>query len=125
MWFYASSGLETGITFLWLSACLWVLAKWAASGTQLQRRWAVVLGLGWLVRPELFLYSALFLAGVLALQWRADTWRQRMRLLVAALALPAAYQLLRMGYFGVLVANTADREGGHESSVGAGVALSR
>ena len=57
-----------------------------------------MLGLGWLVRPELVMYSVAFLAVVLALQWRTDTWRQRVRLLAAAAALPVAYQVFRMGY---------------------------
>ena len=112
MWFYASSGLETGITFLWLGGCLWLLATWAVSTERLRRWSAVVLGLGWLVRPELVMYSITFLAVVVALQWRTDTWRERVRLLIAAAALPFAYQIFRMGYYGALVANTAiDKEG--------------
>ncbi len=110
MWFYASSGLETGIAFLWLGAALWVLATWSVSSSRLPWWGALILGLGWLVRPELALYTIAFLVTVLCLQ-RGDSWGARLRLLAIALALPAAYQLFRMGYYGALVANTAvDKE---------------
>ncbi len=105
MWFYASSGLETGIVFLWLGLSLWLLVNWSRSSERLPWWAAIVLGLGWLVRPELAMYTVAFLLTVLCLQ-RA-TWAGRLRLLAIALALPAAYQLFRMGYYGSLVANTA------------------
>jgi arabinofuranosyltransferase len=107
MWYFASSGLETGLTFLWLGACMWMLGRWSTSANSLPPSNAVVLGLGWLVRPELVLYSVGFLFVVLLMQWDRDTWRSRLRLAAFAVALPAAYQLFRMGYYGALVANTA------------------
>ena len=107
MWWYATSGLETGLVFLWLGFALWTLATWSISGARMKRLNGVLLGLGWLVRPELAVYSVAFLAVVLALQWRDDTWRDRTKFLASALALPFAYELFRMGYYGSLVANTA------------------
>jgi arabinofuranosyltransferase len=107
MWFYASSGLETGLTFLWLGACLWILAEWSTTDHRLSPIRAVVLGIGWLVRPELMLYSIAFLITVIVVQWRSDTWTSRIRIALVAFALPIAYQVFRMGYFGELVANTA------------------
>ena len=68
---------------------------------------AIVLGLGWLVRPELALFSVVFLLVVLAGQWRADDAPNRARLIAAMFALPFIYQVFRMGYYGSLVANTA------------------
>ena len=106
MWLYASTGLETGLVFLWLGTCMWVLAGWARDG-RLPIAGQVVIGLGWLVRPELVVYTVVFLAAVLAAQWHRDTWPDRLRLLAVSLALPAAYELFRMGYYGVLVSNTA------------------
>jgi len=107
MWFYATSGLETGLVFLWMGLSLWMLASWSSSGTRMKHLSGTVLGLGWLVRPELAVYSVAFLAVVLAVQWRVDTWRDRVKFLAAALALPVAYQVFRMGYYGTVVANTA------------------
>lgn len=107
-WVWATSGLETGLTWGWLGACLLLLARWAtAPEAPIGRVAAVVLGLGWLVRPELVLLSALFLLAVLAGEWRTTSWRGRARTVAWFVAVPAAYQVFRMGYFGLLVANTA------------------
>ena len=107
MWSYATGGLETGLAFLWLGLSFWLLARWATDTKQLSLWHAAVLGLGWLVRPELVLFTIAFLTTVLVLQWPTDTWKSRIRFLVAALVLPAVYQVFRMGYYGALVANTA------------------
>jgi arabinofuranosyltransferase len=134
MWRFSSSGLESGLTFAWLGASLALLASWAAptdaAGVERPRRstpdeapraaptsagagrrlspWAAaVLGLGPLVRPELTLVSIGFIAIVLFAQWRETGWRSRLGILGAALALPVAYQIFRMGYYGSLVPNTA------------------
>lgn len=107
-WAYATSGLETGLVFAWLGACLWILAGWARDGDhRLGASSAAIVGLGWLVRPEMVLFSAIFVLVVLLQQWRRDTWAARSRFALAALALPVAYQIFRMGYFGSIVANTA------------------
>ena len=106
-WYFASSGLETGLIFLWLGACLWVLARWSdGTSSRLHLGAAMVLGLGWLVHPELVLYSVAFLLVVGVGEWRRGR-RHTVALLLAAVALPAVYQVFRMGYFGQLVANTA------------------
>jgi arabinofuranosyltransferase len=106
-WVFATSGLETGLSFAWLGAALWILAEWAHHDDRLSLPRAFVLGMGWLVRPELVLFSALFLFIVLAVQWRDDRWRDRLQILAAFVAVPFAYQLFRMGYFGSVVTNTA------------------
>lgn len=108
VWTYTTTGLETGLTFLWLATCLWILARWAGRADgRVGLAGLVVLGLGPLVRPELALDSAVFLLILLAVGWRRDSWVGRVRVLAVALALPVAYQLFRMGYFGVAVSNTA------------------
>ena len=99
MWDFSTSGLEFGLSFAWLGAVLWVLARWA-DGETLGWPHAVVLGLGPLVRPDAALYSLAALAAVVAVD-------RRWRLLAAALVLPVAYQLFRMAWFGALVPNTA------------------
>lgn len=107
MWKFASSGLENGLTFAWLGASCALLGAWARADRRLASWAAIVLGLGPLVRPELALFSVLFLAIVLGGQWRADTWRSRALFLAAALALPLGYELFRIGYYASLVPNPA------------------
>ncbi|MGA2837441.1 MAG: hypothetical protein ABSF84_12670 [Acidimicrobiales bacterium] len=106
VWTYASTGLETGLTFLWLGACLSILVRWTDKDHL--GRWAMVtLGLGPLVRPELLIDTLIFLGAIIAAEWSTATWRSRARLIAWAFALPIAYQVFRMGYYGEFVANTA------------------
>ncbi|MYS25261.1 arabinofuranosyltransferase [Streptomyces sp. DvalAA-14] len=111
-WDYASSGLENGLTTGWIGAAWWLLvgarptaAPPATGRTGLRRRreWATafVIGLGPLVRPDLALVSAVFLG---ALWWllRPPVGRTLL-MLGAAAGLPAAYEVFRAGYYGVLV----------------------
>lgn len=107
VWTFASSGLENGLVFAWLGACLWALATSSRQERPLRAGFAVLLGLGPLIRPELALYSGLFLLVVLSWRRNEDTWRDRARLLAWAVALPVAYQIFRMGYYGSLVPNPA------------------
>jgi arabinofuranosyltransferase len=106
VWIFSSSGLEGGLVLAWLGACALLLERWGRGPDPLPRGSALVLGLGPLVRPELGIYTVALLAAVLAGQHRYG-WRTGLRLLLWALAVPAAYQVFRMGYYGVLVPNTA------------------
>ena len=107
-WDFATSGLETGLTFAWLGGSFWGLVAVAgrdAGPPAGAARWlAVLLGLGPLIRPDLAIFSAGFLLLLLGL---ARSRREWPALLGAAAALPLAYQLFRMGYFGGLVPNPA------------------
>ena len=108
VWSLASQGLETGLVFAWLAGCLAILVRWAAREGRAVPRWAlVVLGLGPLVRPELALDTLVFLGVVLLLDGGAPGWARRVSMVAWAFALPLAYQVFRMGYYGMLVANTA------------------
>ncbi len=108
VWVYATSGLETSLAFGWLGLCLWILSGWARTPeTRLSTWGAVVLGLGWLIRPELVIFSTAFFALVVVLEPREGARRARLRIACGLLALPVAYQIFRMGYFGSLVPNTA------------------
>ena len=119
-WAYATSGLETGLVFTWLGGSLWILARWARDGgRQVSALEAVVLGLGWLVRPELVVFSALFLV-VTTGPWSGASGRARVRVVAAALAIPVAYQVFRMGFYGSLVTNTAIAKEGAERNWGRG-----
>lgn len=107
-WDFATSGHEGGLAYLWLGASLLVLAGRAdqPSPTVDRPRLALVLlGSGALVRPEYALYSAAFVVCWLALhreaagsRWRSVGW---------ACSLVVVGQVLRMGYFGAVVPNTA------------------
>ncbi len=107
MWKFSSSGLENGLTFAWLGGCFAILAVWARSDRRINVWWAVILGLGPLVRPELGIFTLAFLGIVVVGQWKHDRWRTRLAFVALAFALPAAYQVFRMGYYASLVPNSA------------------
>lgn len=110
-WDYASSGLETGLAILWLGGSYLLLFR-SLDGDKARTSWltAVTLGLGPLIRPEFALYS---LAFFLPLAWTeharaaASGGRRLVALAASAIAIPLAYQIFRMGYFGALTPNTA------------------
>lgn len=119
-WDYATSGLETGLGFAWLGGCFWGLAReyrlnvspdLPAPECSLARSrsstWlAVVIGLGLLIRPDFVIFTIAFMATLLVLSPGAS-WRARLGTVAAAFALPLAYQIFRMGYYGSLVPNPA------------------
>jgi arabinofuranosyltransferase len=107
VWTFSSTGLEGGLGFAWLGASLWALSRWTRDDGPLRPAFAVLLGIGPLIRPEFALYSALFLLVVLIGRRHEDSRGDRGRVLCWALALPFAYLIFRMGYYGSLVPNPA------------------
>ncbi len=117
VWDFATSGLETGLTFGWLGIGFWLLARACAPddrGTSERRWWyitALVLGLGPLIRPDLALFSGAFLLALLIGYSRLAGGMRAINgggpILLAAAILPLGYQLFRMGYFAAVVPNTA------------------
>jgi arabinofuranosyltransferase len=105
MWKFSSGGLENGLTFAWLGVCLWVLAHWS-HGESMSVPALVLLGLGPLIRPDISLFTIAFVALVLRFEWAAG-WRRRVVVVSAALALPLAYQVFRMGYYASLAPSPA------------------
>jgi arabinofuranosyltransferase len=106
-WDFVTSGLETSLVVLWIALCFLGVARLAAArAARPSYRLFLLLGLGPLVRPDLVLFAAAFLAAVVVL---GRPWRRRdLALRVAAgLATPVLYELLRAGYYGALVPNTA------------------
>lgn len=110
-WNFGTSGLETSLTFCWIAACFWALARrWANRPRHAAPAWrpwpvAVLIGLGVLIRPDLALVSLVF--GIMLLcqsERRVIGWLGAAGL---ALALPVAYEVFRMGYYASLVPNTA------------------
>lgn len=127
MWDFASSGLETGLSFAWLGMSWWSTARRLVVDDAAdefgpppvdQPWWSpVLIGLGPLVRPDLLLFSIAFaIAHVAASGWRGNR-QANLRGLALFLALPGAYQVFRMGYYGLLVPNTAlAKEAGRDLS---------
>jgi arabinofuranosyltransferase len=111
VWDYASSGLETGLGLVWLAGSYLALVQatvrrslaWTAAV-------AVLLGLGPLIRPEFALYSAAFLVALM-FALRATEGRMAIAsvavIAMSAGAVPVAYEIVRMGYYGTIVPNTA------------------
>lgn len=99
VWDFATSGLETGLGFLWLGA----------SYLALQRRWAPapwLWSLGPLVRPDFALYAVGFALADLACA-QPRSLRRWLTTGLQLAALPVAVQVWRMGYYGALLPNTA------------------
>lgn len=107
---FITSGLEWSFATAWLAACWWLAIKFTLNQT---RSWKVAFlvtaGLGWLVRPEFALYTVLFLFWYLiCIYFRSG--KKFIALIgdfAVALAIPAAYEIFRMGYYGNLVPQTA------------------
>lgn len=110
---FATSGLENGLVLAYLGLLWWMMVYWsqARSGSRTSQRsltfdgtLAVVAGLSVLVRPELALVGGLALIMMLI---AAPDWRRRALIIGAGGLLPVAYQIFRMGYYGLLVPGTA------------------
>lgn len=112
MWEYATAGLETGIAIGWIGISFWLLARVATADRKAldpPRLWpvAIVVGLGPLVRPEGLILSVAFVAVLAASHAAGPDRRRRLSVVAVAAALPLAYEVFRMGYYGTLVPNTA------------------
>jgi arabinofuranosyltransferase len=111
VWEFATSGLEMSMVFLWLGVCFLSLVR---VEQRRSRAWpaGLVMGLGELIRPELLLVSIVFLVGLLVVVsapgWSPETGRIRRCLppVIAAVVIPLAYEVFRMGYYALLVPNT-------------------
>ncbi len=108
VWVWATGGLEIGLAYAWLGLCLLILSGWATSRSDREPSTLglIVLGLGWLVRPELALSSTLFV-GVVVVMATGKRLRARVAMLAKAFAIPLAYEIFRMGYYGLLVSTPA------------------
>jgi arabinofuranosyltransferase len=111
MWDFATSGLETGLVFLWLGVSFLLLARLTTDREPAWGRYravGLVVSAGPLIRPDLALFTGAFLLAALLLARRAGVPGRRLVLLaVFGLVLPFAFQMFRMGYYGALVPTTA------------------
>lgn len=107
---FATSGLESGLALAYLGLLWWMMICWAQPVRNRADRkvftglLAFVAGFSVLVRPELALMGGLALIMMLV---AARTWRRRALIVVAGGFLPVAYEIFRMGYYGLLVPGTA------------------
>ena len=104
-WDFVTSGLEDSLIFCWLGLCWWLLAGLRPDARRRACWLAFVAGLGWLVRPDMGIGTVGFLAALWYIARPA--WRRLAVLAAVAGAVPLAYQVFRMGYYGLLVPNTA------------------
>ncbi|WP_308198225.1 flagellar motor control protein ZomB [Rhodococcus sp. ARC_M6] len=105
---FATSGLETCLVIFWI-ALLWLLmVRWATVSVPSTSSILVlsfVAGLGPLVRPEMAIPGALALMMIVVSA--SLTWKVRAMIVVVAGLTPVAYQVWRMGYYGLPYPNTA------------------
>ena len=107
---FATSGLESGLTLAYLGLLWWMMVCWSqpVRGRPDSRVFvgalAFVAGFSVLVRPDLALMGGLALIMMLI---AARSWRRRLLVVVAGGFLPLAYEIFRMGYYGLLVPGTA------------------
>jgi arabinofuranosyltransferase len=107
VWDFATAGLETGLTLLWIAGSQYALVH--ATQTRRARHIlmaATTIGLGPLVRPDLLVMMLVFLAALVVVTL-PHSRRDLMRIGIAALAIPALYEMFRIAYYGALVPNTA------------------
>ncbi|WP_436770921.1 hypothetical protein [Yinghuangia sp. YIM S09857] len=105
VWDFTTAGMETGLIIFWVGSSWSLLTSvWQREpeDTSLRRLLltSAYVGLGPLVRPDLGLTMLIFLVS-LALLTRAN-WKRCAGMLVAAGILPVAYEIFRMGYYGLL-----------------------
>ena len=107
-WDFASSGLETGLTFAWIGGVAWCLARIAQSQQGvLRERIFWLLGLAPLIRPDLTVMALAPLGIALLISRSANDMRLASVLRLARFIAPGlVWQIFRMGYYGLLVPNT-------------------
>ncbi|MGW0660587.1 hypothetical protein [Streptodolium elevatio] len=104
-WDFLTAGMEMGLVLLWI-AVSWSLlvGAWAAPvagvGTRRLPATSFWFGLGPLMRPDLLLTSLVLLTALAVLT--AARWPRLVAMAAVAGALPAAYEVFRMGYYGLV-----------------------
>ena len=110
---FATSGLENCLVIFWLGVLWYLLIRWSqAERVRLPLFFGLVFwaGLCWVVRPEMTIVGGLALAMVFCARmpaFRLGPIVLRACTVVVGGAVPLGYQIWRMGYYGLLVPNTA------------------
>ncbi|MRH86156.1 hypothetical protein GFY24_01530 [Nocardia sp. SYP-A9097] len=110
---YATSGLESSLVIAWLAVLWWLLIRWSqAERVRLTSFFGLVFfaGLAPLIRPEMTLVGALALLMIFCAPLPETRLRPivlRAIIVFVAGLVPVAYQVWRMGYYGLPYPNTA------------------
>ncbi|MEV0435924.1 flagellar motor control protein ZomB [Nocardia sp. NPDC050413] len=110
---YATSGLESGLVICWVGLLWWLMIRWSqAAVVRVPGLLGLVFlaGLAPLVRPEAALIGALALGMIFLApmpQFRFGPVVLRALIVLVAGLVPVAYQIWRMGYYGLPYPNTA------------------
>ncbi|MFC4376644.1 flagellar motor control protein ZomB [Nocardia halotolerans] len=110
---YATSGLESGLVICWVGLLWWLMIRWSqAAVVRVPGLLGLVFlaGLAPLVRPEAALIGVLALAMIFLSpmpRFRFGPVVLRALIVVVAGLVPVAYQIWRMGYYGLPYPNTA------------------
>jgi arabinofuranosyltransferase len=112
---FATSGLENGLVLAYIGVLWWMMVCWSqvvrnieargasgpdAAGRGFTAALACVAGLSVLIRPEMALIGGMALA-IMCVAARGR--RRRLLIVVAGGLIPVAYQIFRMGYYGLVV----------------------
>ncbi|MFE3199652.1 hypothetical protein [Embleya sp. NPDC059237] len=102
VWDFATSGLETGLTTLWIAGCWWLLVRLPHDPrARIAYALAFVAGLGPTVRPDLAIATLGFLIALAVI--RRPRPLRALALFGTAFTLPLLYEIFRMGYYGVML----------------------
>ncbi|MGW4632609.1 flagellar motor control protein ZomB [Nocardia sp. NPDC004415] len=110
---YATSGLESGLVICWVGLLWWLMIRWSqAAVVRVPSLLGLVFlaGLAPLVRPEATLIGVLALGMIFLApmpEFRFGPTALRALIVFVAGIVPVAYQIWRMGYYGLPYPNTA------------------
>ncbi|MGV9301450.1 hypothetical protein ACWDNU_45835, partial [Amycolatopsis sp. NPDC003676] len=110
---YATSGLESGLVICWVGLLWWLMIRWSqAAVVRVPSLLGLVFlaGLAPLIRPEATLIGVLALGMIFLApmpRFRYGPIALRALIVFVAGIVPVAYQIWRMGYYGLPYPNTA------------------
>lgn len=104
VWRWSTAGMEIGLAIGWIGLC-WFLARRSRRIGALDAVYALVIGIGPLLRQDYVLACAAMLAASLWSERRTHSRRAIVSFAVIAAAPSVLYQLFRMAYFGIIVPN--------------------
>ncbi|MCF2532741.1 hypothetical protein [Yinghuangia soli] len=103
VWDFMTAGMEIGLILFWIGGSWALLVRvWERRVVGAGRLAAlgVWFGIGPMIRPDLGITTVVFFAAVLLIA--RPGWRRAAAAVAAGVFLPAAYEIFRMGYYGVV-----------------------